>query len=261
LIRNVFMTGASGLLGQTVTTRVAQIEGLNTFPLGRSSTDTQWRHAVSSSDAGLHLAGVTRPQHPDEFWSGNVGTTEAVIAAVRRLDRSLPLLYASSIRANEPTLYGQTKKAAEDLLLDWARDTGSPVTILRLPSFFGAWSRPGYNSAVATFCHDVAHGMTPEIRTPEASISLVHLDDVVDAIISWMEAPALESGFRDVTPTHISTVGHVASIIASFGSDANLRTSEEEAGLVRGLWQTYRSHQNHIGGPLIPPSIPSKQET
>jgi UDP-2-acetamido-2,6-beta-L-arabino-hexul-4-ose reductase len=254
-MRTVFMTGASGLLGRAVTTRAGSMGELSILPLGRLSTDAQWQQTLASSDAGLHLAGVTRPQHPDEFWSGNVGTTRTLVSAVQRLGRPLPLLYASSIRALEPTLYGRTKKAAEDLLLELACDAGLPVTILRLPSFFGRWSKPGYNSAVATFCHEVAEGRLPAVMTPDAPISLVHLDDVVGAITAWMKTPASESGLRDVHPTYSSTVGRVAAIIAAFGAGTDPQASEAEAGLAWGLWQTYQSHRHSLADrPLLIPA-------
>jgi UDP-2-acetamido-2,6-beta-L-arabino-hexul-4-ose reductase len=150
---------------------------------------------------------------------------------------------ASSTRAADDSPYGASKRAAEDELLACADQTGSPVAIFRLPNIFGKWCRPNYNSAVATFCHNIARGLPISIHDPAAPLSLVYVDDVVDAFIRLIDADAFATGFCDIAPVYQTSVGAVADTIRGFREDrddnliANVGT-----GLTRALYATYVSY-------------------
>jgi UDP-2-acetamido-2,6-beta-L-arabino-hexul-4-ose reductase len=239
----ITITGATGLLGSALAAHLAFRPGTRVVPIGRASGDEDRRAAIMSADRILHLAGVTRPSDPTEFASGNVGVTEQLAELVERGARATPLAFASSIRATETTPYGRTKRIAEEALIRLAERTGAPLAIFRLPSFFGAWSRPHYNSAVATFCHEVAHGRPPSVRAPDAPLTLVHLDDVVRAFLDWIDSPAPAVTFHRVEPSYTATVGQVAELIQGFADrgidDPPIDLAD---GLIRGLHQTYLAH-------------------
>jgi UDP-2-acetamido-2,6-beta-L-arabino-hexul-4-ose reductase len=190
----------------------------------------------------FHLAGVNRPSNPQEFETGNVELTKAVCRAVAGLGRKLPIVFASSRRAGEPTEYGRTKAAAEAVLIDFAERQGNPVHIFRLPNVFGKWCRPNYNSAIATFCHNVARELPISIVDPDARLDIVHIDDVVKAFVNIMQRPAA-SGFHDVSPVYATTVGAVAEQIRGFHASRRASIATDlSSSLTQALYATYLSY-------------------
>jgi UDP-2-acetamido-2,6-beta-L-arabino-hexul-4-ose reductase len=142
-------------------------------------------------DFVFHLAGINRPQDPAEFVSGNVDLTRALCLAVGAVaeatGKSVPIVYTSSAQAGRDNAYGQSKRGAEDALLALARSHRVPVHIFRLPNVFGKWCKPNYNSAVATFCHNVARGLPIQINDPAAPVTLVYVDDVIGRFVQLMD--------------------------------------------------------------------------
>ena len=135
------------------------------------------------ADFVCHLAGVNRPKDTVEYMEGNFGFTSTLLEALIRLRNNAPVLITSSIQATLDNPYGQSKKAGEDLMFDYSRKMGVPVYVYRLPNAFGKWSRPNYNSAIATFCYNIARGLPITITDREISLNLVYIDDIVAEII------------------------------------------------------------------------------
>src|SRR5262249_43090322 len=159
----------------------------------RATNADELRAALACSDFVFHLAGVNRPTDVAEFARGNRDFTATLCAALKDAGRATPIVYASSTQAALETPYGQSKLAAEQLLGLHADVVGAPVFLLRLTNVFGKWSRPRYNSAVATFCHNLARGLPITIHDPAAPLNLVYIDDVVSTMVSFAErdhAPA-----------------------------------------------------------------------
>jgi UDP-2-acetamido-2,6-beta-L-arabino-hexul-4-ose reductase len=236
--KTILVTGATGLLG---THLIAQLkgEGAQILVIDRTSTADDYASALMASDVVAHLAGVTNSPDPEDFKRGNVGTTARLAEAITLAGRPLPILFASSIRVATDTLYGRTKRAAEDILLALHASVGSPVAIFRLPSFFGTWSRPDYNSALATFCHQAATGRPIVARTPEAPLQLVTLDTAVGALVGAVHAPPAGVVFPSVTPVYETSVAEVTNLI---GEIARGNEPAGSPGLVQGLRLTYRAH-------------------
>ncbi|RYD25343.1 MAG: SDR family oxidoreductase, partial [Lysobacteraceae bacterium] len=187
----------------------------------------------------VHLAGANRPADPAEFMAVNYGSITALTTAIRASGRNPAVILSSSIRAGDATEYGRSKLAAEEELTAFAQERGTPVHIFRLPNVFGKWSRPDYNSAVATFCHRVARGLDIDIHDRSAPLTLVYIDDVVDAFIAIIERKTA-SGDHRISPCYTTTVGEVADTIQSF---AKLRETgmidRVGTGLTRALYATY----------------------
>ncbi|MEI3013765.1 MAG: NAD-dependent epimerase/dehydratase family protein [Ruthenibacterium lactatiformans] len=133
------------------------------------------------ADFVFHLAGVNRPQDPGEFYAGNRGFTEQLLHLAAAGNKA-PVLVTSSIQAELDNDYGKTKREAEELIFAHERATGAPALVYRLPGVFGKWCRPTYNSVVATFCHNIAHGLPIEVRDPAYTFPLVYIDDVVASL-------------------------------------------------------------------------------
>jgi UDP-2-acetamido-2,6-beta-L-arabino-hexul-4-ose reductase len=160
---------------------------------------------------------------------------------LRAAGRNAPVAYASSIQAERDNPYGRSKLAAETALTRYGADTGARVWLYRLANVFGKWSRPNYNSAVATFCHQVTRGMPLTINDPKSPLRLIFVDDVVEAFVSLLAAPP-PAGFAQATPVYDTTVGEVASMLQEFaGSRATLLSPRVGTGFVRALYSTYVS--------------------
>jgi UDP-2-acetamido-2,6-beta-L-arabino-hexul-4-ose reductase len=135
----------------------------------------------------FHLAGVNRPQDPAEFATGNAGLTQDVCAALTDAGRRATLLLTSSTQAMQDNPYGRSKLAAEEAVRAYGAATGATVHVLRLPNVFGKWCRPNYNSAVATFCHNIARGLPIRVNDPAAPVTLVYVDDVLDCFVRLLD--------------------------------------------------------------------------
>jgi UDP-2-acetamido-2,6-beta-L-arabino-hexul-4-ose reductase len=236
--RQIAITGADGFVGRNLALRLTEL-GDTTLPLTRTSTREDWFTAIASADAVVHLAGANRPADPADFDTINAGTATLLGEALEAAGRSIPVIYASSTRAQGDDVYGLSKRAGEDALLAYASRTGNPVHIFRLPNVFGKWARPNYNSAVATFCYNIARDLPITVNDPSAPLTLVYIDDVVAAFIDVIDG-TVEPGFAEVQPVYVTTVGEVADMIQGFRSDrAENLIDAVGTGLTRALYATY----------------------
>jgi len=236
----VVVTGADGFIGKNLTFRLRELKTWEVRPIEVGCADSDLREALSDADFVVHLAGVNRPQDPAEFMSGNRDTAVAVIAAIEAAGRRIPIVLTSSTQAEGDSPYGLSKKAAEETLLAFAERTANPVHIFRLTNVFGKWCRPNYNSAVATFCHNVARGLPITVHDAAAPLALVYVDDVVAAIIEIMTTRPDGGGYSEVSPVYETSVGEVAGMIRRFHTDREKGLIDSVGvGLVRALYATY----------------------
>lgn len=237
----ILITGANGFIAKNLRVRLRELGHDEVDCVSRETSESQLREYASRAEFVFHLAGVNRPQHESEFTTGNVGLTETLCALLADGGRGVPLVLASSIQAERDNQYGRSKRAAEDVVNDHARRTGAPAWVFRLPNVFGKWSRPNYNSAVATFCHQIARGLPIRIDDPAAALRLVYIDDVVAALVALLNArPA--TGFVEVSPVYETDVGTVAETLRGFAdSRKSLVIDRVGTGLVRALYSTYVS--------------------
>jgi UDP-2-acetamido-2,6-beta-L-arabino-hexul-4-ose reductase len=198
--------------------------------------------ALESVDFVFHLAGINRPKDTAEFAEGNTGLTEQLCNLIRASGRPIPVLYTSSIQAEAENPYGASKLAAEEALITLERDTLSPVYLFRLPNVFGKWSKPNYNSAVATFCHNIANDLPIQINDTAAPIRLVYIDDVVKDFLRLLEEHPSGVVRPEVSPVYAITVGELADQIRAFkGGRESMVTESVGIDLTRALYATYLS--------------------
>jgi UDP-2-acetamido-2,6-beta-L-arabino-hexul-4-ose reductase len=235
------VTGANGFVGKNLRVRLGEL-GHHTVAIPRDASPAEIAGLLQKVEFVFHLAGVNRPQTEDEFVSGNVGMTQRLVAALSTLKRSVPVLFASSIQAERDNPYGRSKRAAEEVIERFGAATGTPVYISRLANVFGKWCRPNYNSAVATFCHNIARDLPVSINDPSAPVRLVYIDDVVQACITCaLSSPA--AGHLEVGPVYETTVGALAAQIEAFrNSRTTLITGAVGTGFLRALHATYVSY-------------------
>ena len=239
----VLVTGANGFIGKNLQIHLRERSDVEIVPFTREHTEADLPGLLEGVDWVFHLAGINRPEDPSEFAIGNAGLTLALCNAVKETGRKIPVVYTSSIQVERDNDYGISKLAAEDALLDLNGSTGCPVYIYRLPNVFGKWARPNYNSAVATFCHNIARDLPVAINDPDAVIQLVYIDDVVASFISLLDGATQPTPIVDVEPVYQITVGELSEQLQRFKATRDsLITEPVGTGLTRALYSTYVSY-------------------
>ncbi len=242
---NILITGARGFMGKNLrsalTGRCGDAHRLMLVDMPH--TEEQLRAAAAEADFVFHLAGVNRPTDPADFQKGNADFTRQLLTLLKERGKRPPVLLSSSIQAALENPYGQSKLSAEQAVADYGRETGSAVYLYRLPNVFGKWSRPNYNSAVATFCHNVARGLPITVNDPSVTLRLVYIDDVVEEFLRAMEGqPHREGEWCTVQPVHEVNLGHMAELIQSFPALRDSLTAPDQSDpLVKKLYATYLS--------------------
>lgn len=256
----ILITGAHGFLGQNLCAALAEIRDghdrrsdhafcedpakMTLRLYGRENTPEDLDALCADCDFVFHLAGVNRPKNPSEFLVGNRDLTAALLDSLRRHGNRCPVLLSSSTQAARNNPYGASKRAGEALAFAHARETGAEVLVYRLPGVFGKWSRPNYNTVVATFCHNVARGLPITVNDGAAPLNLVYIDDVVEEFIQALRGlpNRLGDGFCAVSVHHETTVGQVAETIRSFpGLREGLEVPRLDEPLTKKLYSTYLS--------------------
>ncbi len=246
----VLITGANGFVGWNLQLRLRERCDVQVVCYNRNQHTGQLAELLEEVNFVFHLAGINRSHDPSEFVTGNTNLTRdlclAVAVAARSADRPIPILYTSSTQAAQDNAYGRSKRDAEDALVVTGQDPLVPVHVLRLPNLFGKWSQPNYNSVVATFCHNIARDLPIQINDPQAKLTLVYIDDLLDHFVKLMDGEAHMAGsdsFATVQPQYTTTVGDLAQLIRKFrDSRRSLVIERVGTSLVRALYATYVSY-------------------
>ena len=246
----VLITGANGFVGKNLQLHLAERKEMQVVCFTRANDVAELATMLHGVDFVFHLAGVNRPQDPTEFVAGNVDLTRALCQAVgvvaETTGKKIPIVYTSSTQADRDNAYGKSKLGAENALFGLQAEHAVPVHVFRLPNVFGKWCKPNYNSAVATFCHNIARGLPIQVNDPTAPVTLVYVDDVIERFVQLMDgadAAVGPDGFASVTPQYTITVGELARQVQAFrDSRTSLTTERVGTGLVRALYATYVSY-------------------
>lgn len=241
----VLVTGAEGFMGRNLRVRLERIEGCQMLAYDLSCDPASLPSLLDAADVVVHLAGVNRPKDPSEFVSGNLGLTSDIAEYLEKTGQAKALIFSSSIQAELDNDYGKSKRAAEDRLKSYAQKTGARVRVFRFANVFGKWCRPNYNSAVATFCYNIAHELPITVRDPLASLRLIYIDDVVEAIAKEIESADGPQGFAfaEAGPVHETTVGGAADRIKQIHDSRHSGLLPDLSDpLIRKLNSTYLSY-------------------
>lgn len=239
----ILVTGSDGFIAKNLIAHLNEAKKHTVVTFSRSNSRTSLEDLVKDCDFIFHLAGINRPKNPIEFEEGNRDLTVALCSAVEASGRRIPVAFSSSIQAENDNPYGRSKLDAEHALLNLSKETGSPVYIYRLPNIFGKWALPNYNSAVATFCHNIARDLPITINDPHAVIRLVYIDDLVSNFLNVLEGSRPESPYCAVSPEYKISVGELASAITSFKQSRDTMIIDSVGtDLTRALYSTYVSY-------------------
>ena len=244
----ILITGAGGFVGKNLvaTLRTAGYTDLMLFE--KDDTPETLADYCRRAAFVVHLAGINRPTDPSEFYTGNAGLTDTLLANLEAAGNTAPVLVTSSTQAELDNDYGKSKRQAEEAIFAHRRRTGATVYVFRMPGVFGKWCRPNYNSVVATFCHNVAHGLPIQVRDSAFSLPLVYIDDVVACILAAFDGDVMmdrsATPISHMHPIHEVTLGRLAELIQGFAAG---RTSLAVPDLAPGsfekkLYSTYLSY-------------------
>lgn len=237
------ITGSKGFLGKNLVSHLLQEEGVRLLEHNSSDPVTNLADKIEEADFIFHLSGANRPDDPSDFDKINVGLTKEITRLAENSGRKIPILFASSIQAIKDNPYGKSKQEAENLLKKYSESTGSSIFLYRLPNVFGKWSRPDYNSVVATFCHNIANNIPIKIHDESSSLSLVYIDDVMNSFKDALAGRLEQKKFYDVSPQYNITVGELANKIRDLEkSRESLITGKVGVGFDRALYATYLSY-------------------
>lgn len=253
----ILVTGAKGFIGKNLITALNNIRTGKDKLFGLSEDITVYEYDIDSNPALLdlycsdcdfvfNLAGVNRPKEESEFIKGNYGFTSILLDTLKIYKNNCPVMISSSIQAALSNAYGKSKKAGEDLIFQYGRETGATVCVYRFSNVFGKWCRPNYNSVIATFCYNIARGLPIQINDRSVVMNLVYIDDVVEELINALcGKPHMDTeGYCYVPVTHTITLGEIADLLYSFKeSRKNLSVPDmTDKGLIKKLYATYLSY-------------------
>ncbi len=272
---NILVTGAKGFAGKNLCASLQNIkegkdrthEGIDAscleiFEYDIDTPPQMLDDFCSKADFVFHFAGVNRPKDSSEFMKGNFGFSSTLLDTLKKHGNNCPVVLSSSQQASLAgrfgnSEYGRSKKAGEDLFLDYSRQTGAKVLIFRFPNLFGKWCRPNYNSAVATFCNNIANELPITVNDPAVELELLYIDDLVDEMMACLEGKEHRCEFEglDVIPspegrycfcpiTHKVTLGEIVNLLRQFHDQPSTLLMPEipTGSFEKKLYSTYLSY-------------------
>ena len=240
----ILVTGAKGFIGKNLITELRNRGYADILEYDKDTDLSLLDEYCKEADFVFHLAGVNRPQEQSEYMEGNFGFTSTLLNTLKKYRNTCPVLMSSSIQAELDNPYGKSKKAGEDLLFAYSKETGVKVLVYRLPNVFGKWCRPNYNSAVATFCYNIAHNLPITVNDPTFVMNLVHIDDVVEELISALQGEENCAGqFCEVSAVYNISLGEIVDLIYLFKNSREERTVPDmKDSFTKKLYSTYLSY-------------------
>lgn len=230
---NILVTGAAGFVGRNLIENLKNIkEGKNRtrpsiqigeiFEYDRANTLEELDAFCKQADFVFHLAGVNRPKDPKEFREGNFGFSSVLLDTLKKHGNTCPVMLSSSIQASlegrfAGSEYGMSKKAGEDLFFAYGKETGANVYVYRFPNLAGKWVRPNYNSAVGTFCNNIANDLPITVNDPNVELELLFIDDLVEEMFDALEGhPHMNGQYCEAQVTHKATLGYIVECLNLF---------------------------------------------
>ncbi|PNT91548.1 capsular polysaccharide biosynthesis protein CapF [Clostridium thermosuccinogenes] len=240
----ILVTGAKGFIGKNLVAELKNRKYRNIFEYDIETNPSLLDVYCKEADFVFHLAGVNRPKEQSEFMKGNFGFTSTLLNTLKRHANNCPVMIASSIQATLDNAYGRSKKAGEDLLFKYGKETGARILVYRFPNVFGKWCKPNYNSAVATFCYNIAHDLPITVNDRSVVMNLVYIDDVVEELIRALNGKENRVGdFCEVPIVHTITLGEIVDLIYSFKNSREERSIPDMSDtFTKKLYSTYLSY-------------------
>lgn len=269
---NILVTGAAGFVGKNLVENLKNIRDNKNRTRPNLKIDEIYEYDIDTDPALLdeycakadfvfNLAGVNRPQNPDEFMQGNFGFASILLDTLKKHNNISPVMISSSIQATcigrYDSDYGRSKKAGEELVFAYSEETGAKVLVYRFPNLFGKWCRPNYNSAVATFCNNIANDLSIAVNDRNAQLELLYIDDLVTEMLDALEGKEHRCEFDGIDTvliengrycaaliTHKVTLGEIVDLLESFKAQPQTLVMPEipNGSFAKKLYSTYLSY-------------------
>ncbi|WP_321516515.1 capsular polysaccharide biosynthesis protein CapF [Marinifilum fragile] len=251
----ILVTGAKGFIGKNLVAQLRNIqEGKDktytidpNFEILECDIDTDENlldQYCKEATFVYNLAGINRPDNESEFMEGNCDFASKLLNSLKEYQNTCPIMISSSTQATQDNAYGRSKKAGEDVIFQYAKETGAKVLVYRFPNVFGKWCKPNYNSAVATFCNNIAHGLDITVSDRSYQMTLVYIDDLIRELINALEGKENRDGeFCAVPVTHPIILGEIVDLLYSFKSSRkDLSVAKMNDSFAKKLYSTYLSY-------------------
>ena len=253
---NILITGAKGFVGRNLSEALKCVRDgkdktreisadINLYEFDIDTPAEKLDEYCKDADFVYHLAGVNRPKNETEFMEGNFGFTSKLLESLKKYNNKAPVMLSSSIQAALDNPYGKSKKAGEELIFNYGKENGVKTLVYRFPNVFGKWCRPNYNSAVATFCYNIAHDLPITVNDRNHMMTLVYIDDVVDELIRAAAGKENREGeYCRVGIEHKITLGEIADLLYSFKESRinKLIPDMSENSFSKKLYSTYLTY-------------------
>ncbi len=275
----ILVTGAKGFVGKNLCAqlnavkdgkdrRFPDLQVEEVFEYDIDSTPEELDRYCHETDFVFNLAGVNRPENPEDFRKGNFGFASTLLDTLKKHGNRCPVMLSSSIQATligryagHP--YGESKKAGEELFFEYAKETGAKVLVYRFPNLFGKWCRPNYNSAVATFCNNIANDLPIQVNDPMVELELLYIDDLVDEMVTALQGKEHHCNYDGINPspcgegkggadgrycyvphTHKATLGQIVDLLNQFKAQPQTLVIPEipDGSFAKALYSTYLSY-------------------
>ena len=241
----ILITGAKGFVGKNFVTELINRNYMELYEFDIDSNPELLDSYCSDCDFVYHLAGVNRPKEQIDFMTGNFGFTSIVLDSLRKQGNKCPIMISSSTQAALDNPYGMSKRAGEELMFEYAKETGVEVFVYRLPNVFGKGCLPNYNSAVATFCYNIANDLPIQVNDRSVEMNLVYIDDLVNELISVITGKGHKNlhGYCYVPEVHIISLGAIVDLLYSFHElHKEGRVLSMNDTFTMKLYDTYKSY-------------------
>lgn len=270
---HILVTGAKGFVGKNLTAALKNIQDGKDKTRPNLKITEIYEYDVDSAPESLdeycqkadfvfHLAGVNRPQNQEEFMQGNFGFSSVLLDTLKKHNNPCPVMLSSSIQASligryADGEYGKSKKAGEELFFEYSQKQGTQVCVYRFPNLFGKWCRPNYNSAVATFCNNVANDLPITVNDPKIELELLYIDDLIEEMLNALEGTPHRCEYDGLTPvpnergkycfvptTHKVTLGEIVDLLHAFRKQSETLTIPDIpcGSFAKKLYSTYLSY-------------------
>ena len=243
----ILVTGAKGFIGRNLIEELKK-QGHEILTYDIDNTEEQLDEYAKSCEFVYHLAGVNRPENPEDFMFGNFGFTSVLLDILGKHGNKAPVMLSSSIQAGLDNPYGRSKKAGEELIFQYGKDNGVKVYVYRFPNVFGKWCRPNYNSAVATFCHNIARNLPIQVNESNPTLTVVYIDDLVKELVRALDGEAninelSERKYCSVPEQYQVKLLDIVNLIYSFKeSRKDLYIPDMKDSFAKKLYATYLSY-------------------
>jgi len=237
----ILVTGSDGFIAKNLIVHLKRDEKVKLYLFSKSDSIDLLEAYIKEVDFIYHLAGVNRPKNVSEFYEGNSSLTKFIVDTLLSNEKNTPIVLSSSTQALNDNDYGISKKEAENILLDYAKQASVNVFIYRLPNVFGKWSKPNYNTVIATWCYNLTRDLDIDVNDESVLLNLVYVDDVIKSFIEKLDFKSSDNYF-EVEPIYKKTLGEIKNLLYAFRDNRkNLLIPNVASGFERALYATYLS--------------------